>query len=144
MKLLKFDVALLRINGEEEYIDREDILRRSDFLEVIENLYCPEKGCNAKLVYNRRSTGVVYLSKHKSYEHSTECPRFEDSVSSVKSITDYVEINGGLTSKGIKRRKKEASQELLEYFNPSEKEKRRGITQSLKQKSRQMRGLRLK
>lgn len=119
---MKFDEALVVIDGVEELINREDISRREDFSVVIDNIFCPEEGCGARLVYNRRSTGLVYLSKHRAYEHDDNCPRLEDGEARVKSITEYVEVNGGLTSKGIQRRIKDSVQALFDHFNPPVKE----------------------
>lgn len=122
---MKFEEASVRINGNEEIIGREDISKKQNFLEVIDNLYCPEPGCEAKLVYNRRSTGLVYLSKHKSYEHDENCPRFGEEEKTIKSTTDFIEMNGGLTEDGIQRRKKSSIQSLFDYLNPPEKEQKK-------------------
>ncbi|MFC7054409.1 hypothetical protein ACFQOY_13740 [Enterococcus alcedinis] len=141
---MKFDEALVVIDGVEESIKREDILRREDFLIVIDNLFCPEQGCGAKLVYNRRSTGLVYLSKHRSYEHDANCPRLEDEETGVRSITEYVEVNGGLSSKGIDRRKNDSIQVLFDYFNPPEKKKINHIIKKIILRKRRMRRHQLK
>ena len=75
-------------------------------MEIVQHIYCPDPSCEARLVFNRRSTGVNYLSKHRSDEHNIDCAYFEDEIKPVKSITEYSEINGGLTDGGKLRRKK--------------------------------------
>ncbi|EYT96371.1 hypothetical protein FDP51_05710 [Enterococcus mundtii] len=115
---MKFDEAAFVVKGKKEIISLEEIPRRKDFLEVVQHIYCPDPSCEAKLVFNRRSTGVNYLSKHRSDEHNIDCAYFEDEIKPVKSITEYNEINGGLTDKGKLRRKKESMKVLRDYLNP--------------------------
>lgn len=117
---MKFDEAVFRLDDVEEIIILEEIPRRDNFLEIIQNIYCPDPHCDARLVFNRKSTGKNYLSKHKSYEHDLDCGLYDDEVKTVKSITEYTEVNGGLTEEGKKRRKREAMKVLREYLNPPE------------------------
>ena len=124
---MKFDEAAFVLNGKKEIISLEEIPRRKDFLEIVQHIYCPDPNCEARLVFNRRSTGVNYLSKHKGDEHNTDCMYFEDEIKSIKSITEYTEVNGGLTDEGKNRRKREAMKALRDYLNPPKqkpKEKR--------------------
>lgn len=124
---MKFDEAAFVLNGKKEIISLEEIPRRKDFLEIVQHIYCPDPNCEARLIFNRRSTGVNYLSKHKGDEHNTDCMYFEDEIKSIKSITEYTEVNGGLTDEGKNRRKREAMKALRAYLNPPKqkpKEKR--------------------
>ena len=115
---MKFDEAVVMLNGSKELISLEDIPRRKNFLEIIQNIYCPDPNCKARLVFNRKSTGKNYLSKHRADEHDTDCVFYEDRIKPVKSITEYTEVNGGLTDKGKNRRKKEAMKALRDYLDP--------------------------
>lgn len=119
-EFMKFDEAVFRLDGVEEVITVEEIPRRSNFLEIIQNIYCPDSNCEAKLVFNRRSTGVNYLSKHKAYEHHEDCILYDDEVKPVKTITEYTDMNGGLTDDGKKRRKKDSMKAFRDYRNPPE------------------------
>ncbi|MBO0445567.1 hypothetical protein JZO78_04355 [Enterococcus ureilyticus] len=119
---MKFDEAVFRLDGVEEVILLDEIPRRDNFLEIIQNIYCPDPHCDARLVFNRRSTGKNYLSKHKSSDndHDIDCDWYNDDVKTVKSITEYTTVNGGLTEEGKKRRKKEAMKALRDYLDPPE------------------------
>ncbi|MFK4757273.1 hypothetical protein WKI11_12195 [Enterococcus avium] len=117
---MKFDEAVFMLNGSKEMINLEDIPRRKNFLEIIQNIHCPDPNCEARLVFNRKSTGKNYLSKHRADEHDIDCVFYEDKIKPVKSITEYTEVNGGLTDEGKKRRKKEAMKALRDYLNPPE------------------------
>lgn len=120
---MKFEEALVDFDGKKEILSIEDIYRHKYFVDVIENIYCPDQNCKARLVFNKRSTGLYYLSKHKSFEHDANCEFFSDELKPVKTLTDYEEVNSDLTLDGIKRRKSEAKKTLMEFFNPPEKNK---------------------
>lgn len=112
---MKFDGAIFRKSGVEEYIPLNRIQERKDYLEVIENLYCTGSGCEARMTYKKRATGPC-LSRHVSYEHSNSCPYHENETVIVKSVTEYVKELGRTSSEGIKKRKKEFMNDIDEYF----------------------------
>lgn len=121
MIFIKFNEALLVLNGKREFINLEDISKREDFNDVINNLYCPDIHCEARLTYNRSSIGSDFLKKHRSAVHNVECSYYSDVFKSVKSETEYIETNGQLTDEGKKRRIEEGVESLLQYLNLSEK-----------------------
>lgn len=130
MIFIKFDQAVFVKDNVEKVFDLEEIPRQVNFLEVIQNLYCPDSECEARLVFNRRGTGKIYLSKHKSDEHAEECSYFDDEIVPIKSITEYVEVNGDISNDGIKRRKLDAMKSFRKYINPPSKEKQKQKKQS--------------
>ncbi|MCF6165757.1 hypothetical protein LROSL1_0299 [Furfurilactobacillus rossiae] len=122
--MAKFNEAVYRQNGVERVINVDDIVKQSSYVDVVEHLYCPGKGCHAKLVFNRKSNGTNYLSKHKGYEHDTKCPYFSDSEIVPRAETEYIEEDGALSDDGINRRKKQAQSELMSFLNPQTKTKK--------------------
>ncbi|HHK2085233.1 TPA: hypothetical protein ACQK7H_001092 [Enterococcus faecalis] len=131
---MKFDEAVYRHEGIEEIIALEEIPRRENFLEIIQNIYCPDQHCEAKLTFNRKATGKNYMCKHKSFEHDVNCMYYEEEIKPVKSVTEYVEVNGNLTDKGKKRRKKEAMKALREYLRPTEVKSKKTYKKSVAKK----------
>lgn len=117
---IKFDEAQIVMESENDIISLEDISKRPDLSEVIKNLYCPDEKCDAKLTYNRRNVGA-YLSKHKSYVHSSECQLYSEELKRQNDMTEYNELPGRVSDFGIKRRKRALSQMLRDLLSPPEK-----------------------
>ncbi len=115
---MKFAQALYKKGEKLAIIEVEDIVNQDDFIDFIENLYCPEEGCNAKLVYNQKTVGSNYLSKHKSTEHDLNCDHHSDQTKNIRSSEFYVTQNGNLSLDGINRRKGNSLSKLEDYLNP--------------------------
>lgn len=132
---MKFERAL-HINQEEQrMILFDDIIHEENFEEVIEQLYCPHEGCEAKLVYNRRSTGKAYLSKRKGVSHISGCDYENDGVTE-RTAAIYIEENGRLSNTGIMRRKKDAMNALDDLLEPlKDDEKKAKNTPRARQKT---------
>ncbi|MGM0175431.1 hypothetical protein [Enterococcus sp. DIV0800] len=116
---MKFDGAIYKKNGEEEFVSLNNIDSRVDYLDVVDNLFCTGGGCEAKMTYNKRTTGP-YLSKHKAYEHTESCPYHENETVTAKSVTEYMKELGRTSNKGIKKRKKELMSDMDAYFSSKE------------------------
>lgn len=116
---MKFDGAIFRKNGIEEFIPISKIQTRKDYPVVIKNLYCPGGGCEAKMTHSKRATGSC-LSRHVSYKHSEACPYFENETVTAKSVTEYVKDLGRTSDEGIQKRKKDFMNDIDEYFRSKE------------------------
>lgn len=58
----------------EEFVTLQEIFRRTDYLEVKENLYCAENGCECKMIYVPQGVNSAYFRKaSKSHNHSPDC-----------------------------------------------------------------------
>lgn len=121
---MKFDQAIYRKEDESRSINVEDIIREVDYEDVIENLYCPHIGCNAKLQYNQKSNGNDYLSKRKGEFHSDNCP-LDDGYVNVRTISFIQDENGRVSDQGVDRRKDDAMNALDDFFNPPEPKERK-------------------
>lgn len=115
---MKFTQALYKNEEEITLMPVDEIIQQKNFTDIIENLYCPEPKCTAKLVYNRKSNGLNYLSKHKGFEHDEECFHYTDEIKQPNTSGFYIEMNGDLTSDGIERRKGDISEYLEKFLNP--------------------------
>ncbi|MGO3196050.1 hypothetical protein [Vagococcus salmoninarum] len=121
MIIIKFDEALYKTSKEERIIELSDIIREKNFNDFINDLYCPEPECDAKLVYNQK-LGGDYLSKHRAFDHDVDCFYYTDETQKVRTASEFIEENGGLKRTGIERRKRESMKGLDDFFNPPKKE----------------------
>lgn len=132
---MKFEQALYMKGKESRIIQLRSIILEKNFEEVIENLYCPYEGCNARLVYNRRGNGNNYLSKHIGDLHVEGC-EYDSEMIPVKSTKVFLDENGRLSDKGISRRKLEAMNAFDDFIDPP-KEKTRKPTKPSPRKKKQ-------
>ena len=112
---MKFDGAIYRKNGKEEFVSLNKIDSRVDYLDIVDNLFCSGSSCEAKMTYNKRTTGP-YLSKHKAYEHAELCPYYENETVTAKSITEYMKELGRTSDEGIQKRKRDFMNDIDDYF----------------------------
>ncbi|MGT2846175.1 hypothetical protein [Streptococcus massiliensis] len=111
---MKFASARVVQRGKRIYSIRlSEIANKSDFLKIKEHLFCPTDSCNARLVYNRRGDGTVYLSTHKFDEHDESCIYVNEGDQPVRSQIEIDEINASLNESAIKSRLKGAAAALL-------------------------------
>lgn len=118
MIIIKFPQALYKKNEELMVINVEEIVSRTDFVDCIEHLYCPELNCSAKLVYNQKTNGADYLSKLQSAEHDLNCKHYDDETKKIRNSEFYVTQNVNLSTDGITRRKGNISINSENYLNP--------------------------
>lgn len=128
--MVKFSQALYSKNSESRFVEVERIPHQNNYDDFVKHLFCPDENCDAKLIYARTRVGG-YLKKQKGIEHNENCAYAYDKIR-VVSETDYIEINGNLSGKGISRRNKNMSKRLRDYFNPPDETK---VANSGKKKS---------